>query len=72
MYEDKRFLTANEIYAKEFKIDARGFRPQEVITRHVLDYLVVAVFVFVSIINTIVEDGGRIIINTCSSCHSFR
>ena len=30
MYEDKRFLTANEIYAKEFKIDARGYRPQEV------------------------------------------
>ena len=30
MYEDKRFLTANEIYAKEFKIDAKGYRPQEV------------------------------------------
>ena len=30
MYEDKRFLTAREILEKEFKIDARGYRPQEV------------------------------------------
>ena len=30
MYEDKRFLTAKEILEKEFKIDARGYRPQEV------------------------------------------
>ena len=30
MYEDKRFLTAREILDKEFKIDARGYRPQEV------------------------------------------
>jgi len=30
MYEDKRFLTAKEILEKDFKIDARGYRPQEV------------------------------------------
>ena len=30
MYEDKRFLTAREILEKDFKIDARGYRPQEV------------------------------------------
>lgn len=30
MYEDKRFLSAKEILEKEFKIDARGYRPQEV------------------------------------------
>ena len=30
MYEDKRLLTAKEILEKDFKIDARGYRPQEV------------------------------------------
>ena len=30
MYEDRRFLTAKEILEKNFKIDARGYRPQEV------------------------------------------
>ena len=30
MYEEKRFLTAREILEKDFKIDARGYRPQEV------------------------------------------
>ena len=30
MYDDKRFLTAKEILEKDFKIDARGYRPQEV------------------------------------------
>ena len=30
MYDDKRFLTAKEILDKDFKIDARGYRPQEV------------------------------------------
>ena len=30
MFEDKRILTAKEILDKEFKIDARGYRPQEV------------------------------------------
>ena len=30
MYDDKRFLTAIEIQEKDFKIDARGYRPQEV------------------------------------------
>ena len=28
--EDKILLTANDILEKEFKIDARGYRPQEV------------------------------------------
>lgn len=30
MYDDKKFLTAREILEKDFKIDARGYRPQEV------------------------------------------
>ena len=30
MYDDKRFLTAREILEKDFKIDARAYRPQEV------------------------------------------
>ena len=30
MYDDKRFLTPKEILEKDFKIDARGYRPQEV------------------------------------------
>ena len=30
MYEDRKFLTAREILEKDFKIDARGYRPQEV------------------------------------------
>lgn len=30
MYDDKRFLTAREILEKDFKIDTRGYRPQEV------------------------------------------
>ena len=30
MYDDKRFITAKEILDKDFKIDARGYRPQEV------------------------------------------
>jgi len=30
MFDEKRFLTAKEILEKDFKIDARGYRPQEV------------------------------------------
>lgn len=30
MYNDRIFLTPQEILDKEFKIDARGYRPQEV------------------------------------------
>lgn len=30
MYNDKINLTKEDIYEKEFKIDARGYRPQEV------------------------------------------
>ena len=30
MYDEKRFLTAKEILEKDFKIDTRGYRPQEV------------------------------------------
>ena len=30
MYGEKRFLSAKAIYDKEFKYDARGYRPQEV------------------------------------------
>ena len=30
MYTDRIYLTPQEILEKEFKIDARGYRPQEV------------------------------------------
>ncbi len=30
MYNDKLLLTIEEIFDKDFKIDARGYRPQEV------------------------------------------
>lgn len=30
MYDEKIFLTPNDILEKDFKIDARGYRPQEV------------------------------------------
>lgn len=30
MYDEKIFLTPQEILEKEFKIDAKGYRPQEV------------------------------------------
>ena len=30
MYDERKFLTAREILEKDFKIDARGYRPQEV------------------------------------------
>lgn len=30
MYQDRIVLTSNEILEKEFKIDTRGYRPQEV------------------------------------------
>ncbi len=30
MYEERVYLTPQEILEKEFKIDARGYRPQEV------------------------------------------
>lgn len=30
MYEGKRVLSAREILEKDFKVDARGYRPQEV------------------------------------------
>ena len=30
MFEDRRTLTENDIYKKDFKFDARGYRPQEV------------------------------------------
>ena len=38
MFEDKRILTAKEKLDKEFKIDARGYRPQEV--DQFLDYII--------------------------------
>lgn len=30
MYQDRLFLTSRDILEKEFKIDTRGYRPQEV------------------------------------------
>ena len=30
MYNDRIYLTPQEILEKEFKVDARGYRPQEV------------------------------------------
>ena len=30
MYKDRIYFTPQDLYEKEFKIDARGYRPQEV------------------------------------------
>ena len=30
MYQDRILLTSKDIYEKEFKVDTRGYRPQEV------------------------------------------
>ena len=30
MYQDRIMLTVKDIYDKEFKLDTRGYRPQEV------------------------------------------
>ena len=50
MYNDKIYLTPQEILDKEFKIDARGYRPQEV--DKYLDMVIRDYTEFISIIKT--------------------
>ena len=59
MYNEKLFLTPEEILNKEFKIDARGYRPQEV--DKFLDMIIHDYTEFMSVIKKIEKDN-RILI----------
>lgn len=54
MYSDKIYLTPQEILDKEFKVDARGYRPQEV--DKFLDMVIRDYTEFISIIKTKEKD----------------
>lgn len=65
MYSDRIFLTPQEILDKEFKIDARGYRPQEV--DKYLDMVIRDYTEFVAIIkklekdiNNLTEDNSKL------------
>ena len=65
MYSDKIYLTPQEILDKEFKIDARGYRPQEV--DKYLDMVIRDYTEFISIIkknekeiNDLTEDNQKL------------
>ena len=55
MYNEKIFLTPQEILEKEFKIDAKGYRPQEV--DKFLDMVIRDYTEFASIINKLKNDN---------------
>ena len=55
MYNEKLFLTPQEILEKEFKIDAKGYRPQEV--DKFLDMVIRDYTEFASIINKLKNDN---------------
>ena len=64
MYSDKIFLTPKEILDKEFKIDARGYRPQEVdkfLDMVIRDYTEYGNIIknLEKKINELVEDNGK-------------
>ncbi len=59
MYHEKLFLTPEEILNKEFKIDARGYRPQEV--DKFLDMVIHDYTEFMSVIKKLEQDN-RILI----------
>ena len=59
MYNEKLFLTPEEILNKEFKIDARGYRPQEV--DKFLDMIIHDYTEFMSVIKKLEQDN-RILI----------
>lgn len=55
MYDEKIFLTPQEILEKEFKIDAKGYRPQEV--DKFLDMVIRDYTEFMSIIRKLKNDN---------------
>ena len=59
MYHEKMFLTPEEILNKEFKIDARGYRPQEV--DKFLDMIIHDYTEFMNVIKKLEQDN-RILI----------
>ena len=54
MYNDRIFLTPQEILEKEFKVDARGYRPQEV--DKFLDMVIRDYSEYISIIKKLEKD----------------
>ena len=54
MYSDRIYLTPQEILQKEFKIDARGYRPQEV--DKFLDMVIRDYAEYISIIKKLEKD----------------
>lgn len=55
MYNEKLFLTPQEILEKEFKVDAKGYRPQEV--DKFLDMVIRDYTEFMSIIKKLQNDN---------------
>ena len=71
MYSDKIYLTPQEILDKEFKIDARGYRPQEV--DKYLDMVIRDYTEFINIIKRneheirdLTEDNAKLKAEICS------
>ena len=65
LYNDRLYLTAQEILEKEFKIDARGYRPQEVdkfLDMVIRDYTEYGNIIknLEKKINDLVEDNGKL------------
>ncbi len=65
MYNEKIFLTPKEILDKEFKIDARGYRPQEVdkfLDMVIRDYTEYGNIIknLEKKINDLVDDNGKV------------
>ncbi len=60
MYSEKLFLTPEEILNKEFKVDARGYRPQEV--DKFLDMVIHDYTEFMNVIKKL-EHDNRILID---------
>ena len=65
MYNDRIYLTPQDILEKEFKIDARGYRPQEV--DKFLDMVIRDYTEYISIIKKLdkdikdlMEDNGKL------------
>ncbi len=59
MYQDRIVLTAKDIYEKEFKIDTRGYRPQEV--DKYLDIIIKDVEEYTAIIRELTEEKRDLI-----------
>lgn len=59
VYQDRIVLTAKDIYEKEFKIDTRGYRPQEV--DKYLDIIIKDVEEYTAIIRELTEEKRDLI-----------